>query len=253
MDSRKDEAQEQPTRILWIGGSKGGVGKSMTTLATLDYLLSEGTRVLLVECDNANPDVYRAYGELVPTERMDLDEADGWIHLVNICEAHARSTVVVNTAARNNVAVRRYGQLLDSSLDALGADLQVWWVINRQRDGLELLREFMEVMPQAHVHVIRNGYFGAEHKFELYNLSKLREAVESRGGHSVTLPDLADRVADDIYTQRLSIAGASKVLPIGNRAELQRWRAEARKLLVQLLTSTPKAASGRLYSTPAQA
>jgi hypothetical protein len=80
-----------------------------------------------------------------------LDEADGWIHLVNICEAHACSTVVLNTAARN-VAVRRYGQLLDSSLEALGADLQVWWVI--QGDGLELLREFMEVMPQAHVHVI---------------------------------------------------------------------------------------------------
>ena len=26
--------------IYWVGGSKGGVGKSMLTIATLDYLLA---------------------------------------------------------------------------------------------------------------------------------------------------------------------------------------------------------------------
>jgi Mrp family chromosome partitioning ATPase len=99
MDGRTEETRE-PMQIVWIGGSKGGVGKSMTTFAALDYLLSEGVRVLLVECDNANPDVYRAYKDLVPAERTDLDEADGWIHLVNVCERHPGSTVIVNTAAR---------------------------------------------------------------------------------------------------------------------------------------------------------
>jgi hypothetical protein len=70
---------------------------------------------------------------------------------------------------------------------------------------MELLKEFMEAMPRARVHVVRNGYFGDERKFELYNSSKLRTTVEGQGGKSVTLPDLADRVADDIYTQRLSL------------------------------------------------
>jgi CobQ/CobB/MinD/ParA nucleotide binding domain len=247
MDNGKEQTR-QLTRILWIGGSKGGVGKSMTTFAALDYLLTEGASVLLVECDNANPDVYRAYKDIVPAERADLDEADGWIHVVNVCDAHPGSTVVINTAARNNVAVTRYGQTLDDSLEALGAQLDAWWVINRQRDGLELLKEFMEAIPRAHVHVVRNGYFGDERKFELYNSSKLRAAIESQGGKSVTLPDLADRVADDIYTQRLSIGAACKVLPIGNRAELQRWRGEVRKVLSQLLPGTaaiaPEAKAG---------
>jgi hypothetical protein len=246
MDSRREAAARRSSRILWIGGSKGGVGKSMTTFAALDYLLAEGEELLLVECDNANPDVFRAYHELVPTERADLDEADGWIHLVNLCDGHPQSTVVVNTAARNNVAVSRYGQTLDSSLEALGRELDVWWVINRQRDGLELLKEFMEALPRAQVHVVRNGYFGDERKFELYNSSKLRATVESRGGKSVTLPDLADRVADDIYTQRLSIGAAAKVLPIGNRAELLRWRGEVRKVLSELCAKAPEAAPVRL-------
>ena len=35
--------------VYWIGGSKGGVGKSMVTFATLDYLLERAASVCLVE------------------------------------------------------------------------------------------------------------------------------------------------------------------------------------------------------------
>jgi MinD superfamily P-loop ATPase len=55
-------------RIYWVGGSKGGVGKSMMTLATLDYLLERGTKVVLVECDTSNPDVWKAYRGQTETE-----------------------------------------------------------------------------------------------------------------------------------------------------------------------------------------
>jgi hypothetical protein len=49
--------------------------------------------------------------------------------------------------------------------NALSAQLYVWWVINRQRDSLKLLKEFMEAMANAQVHVLRNDYFGEEGKF----------------------------------------------------------------------------------------
>ncbi len=222
-------------RIYWVGGSKGGVGKSMMTSATLDYLLEKNEKVLLVDCDTSNPDVWKAYRDLVKAELLDLDDADGWIHLVNTCEAHRDAVIVINTAARNNIAVRQYGQTLDSSLDELGSKLVALWVINRQRDSLELLKEFMDVVTRAEVHVVRNGYFGAEAKFELYHQSKVRELVTSRGGKSVTLPDLADRVADDIYSKRLSLGAAAKTLPIGNRAELGRWRGEVRRMLAEVV------------------
>ncbi len=222
-------------RIYWVGGSKGGVGKSMMTAATLDYLLDRDEKVLLVDCDTSNPDVWKAYRDQVEAELLDLDEADGWIQLVNTCDAHRDAVVVVNTAARNNIAVRQYGRTLDSSLDELGTKLVALWVINRQRDSLELLKEFMDVVTRAEVHVVRNGYFGVEAKFELYNQSKVRELVTSRGGKSVTLPDLADRVADDIYSKRLSLSAAAKALPIGNRAVLGRWRGEVRRVLAEVV------------------
>jgi hypothetical protein len=223
--------------IYWVGGSKGGVGKSMMTVAMLDHLVERGSKVVLVECDTSNPDVWKAYRDHVETELINLDEADGWIHLVNTCDRHPDAVVVINTAARNNLAVKQYGRTLDSSLEELGRPLVALWVINRQRDSLELLREFIDAIPNAAVHVVRNGYFGDEKKFELYNGSKIKEEVEGRGGKSLTLPDLADRVADDIYCRRISVSAAAKELPIGNRAELGRWRGEVRKVLAGVLSS----------------
>jgi hypothetical protein len=203
----------------------------MMTVAMLDHLLERGSKVVLVECDTSNPDVWKAYRDHVETELINLDEADGWIHLVNTCDRHPDAVMVINTAARNNLAVKQYGRTLDSSLEELGRPLVALWVINRQRDSLELLREFIDAVPKAAVHVVRNGYFGDEKKFELYNGSKIREEIEGRGGKSITLPDLADRVADDIYSRRIPLMVAAKELPIGNRAELGRWRGEVRKVL----------------------
>ena len=223
--------------IYWIGGSKGGVGKSMLAIAALDYLLSKGEKVLLVECDTSNPDVWKMYHQEVDdTELIKLDEADGWVDFVNVCQDNPRQIIVVNTAARNNDAVTQYGATLNSSIEELGRPVVALWVINRQRDSMELLRDFVEVIPRASLHVVRNGHFGEERKFELYNDSPIRrDLVEGRGGMSLLLPDLADRVADDLYVKRLSIAKGLKALPLGNRAELGRWRSETRKVLSQVL------------------
>ncbi len=221
--------------IYLIGGSKGGVGKSMVTMAVVDLLVSMEESVLLIESDTGNPDVWKTYKDEVATELIDLDGADGWIELVNLCEGKPDAVVVINTAARNNTGVSSYGQTLNGTLAELKRKLVTLWVINRQRDSLELLKGFMDAIPNTAVHVVRNGHAGEEKKFELYNESKLRKEVEGRGGKSVTFPDLADRVSDDLYSNRLSIAKASTELPLGNRAELLRWRGEVKKALEGLL------------------
>lgn len=210
-------------KIYLIGGSKGGVGKSMVTMALLHHLRDKGEKLLLIESDTSNPDVWKSYRDEIESHTINLDEANGWIELVNLADQYGDATVVINTAARNNQGVSRYGDTLASTLAELSRDLVTFWVINRQRDSLELLKEYTEALPGSAVHVVRNGYFGEEDAFELYNGSKVRKSVEDAGGKSLTFPNLADRVSDDIYTKRLSLAKALAELPIGNRAELRRW------------------------------
>jgi hypothetical protein len=220
--------------IYLIGGGKGGGGKSLVSMGTVDCLLQREEDLLLVDADTSNPDVWKAYKGTVRTELLDLDNADGWIELINVADNNPDSVIVINTAARNNKSVSAYGPILSDTLPELRRKLVTLWVINRQRDSLELLKEYMDAIPDTVVHVVRNGYFGEERKFELYNGSKRRALVEERGGLSLTFPDLADRVSDDIYSKRMNIALAAKELPLGNRAELHRWRAAVKSMLEQL-------------------
>ncbi|KNH09810.1 MOBD protein [Candidatus Burkholderia brachyanthoides] len=217
--------------IYFVGGSKGGVGKTAVSIGMIDTLQERSEKIVVIVSDTSNPDVYKMYKDEVKTELINLDEADGWIDLVNLCHDQSDAVVVVNTAARNNKGVGTYSATLSNTLAELNRKLVTLWVINRQRDSFELLKEYMEALSNTTVHVVRNTHYGEERKFELYNTSKMKKAVEDAGGKSLNFPDLADRVADDIYSKRLSVAKGLQDLPIGNRAELTRWRTEVRKVL----------------------
>ena len=221
--------------IYVVGGSKGGVGKSLVTMALVHYLKENDEQVFLIDADTSNPDVLKSYEEEVTCKLVNLDDADGWIQFVNICDEHRESVVVVNTAARNNVGVAQYGGTLSKSLDELQRNLVTLWVINRQRDSLELMQDYVEAIGNSTLHVVKNGYFGADAKFELYNGSDVRKAVERKSGRSVLFPDMADRVSDALYSDRLSIAKAWRTMPIGNRAELRRWLEEVNKIFPGLV------------------
>ncbi|WP_322084845.1 protein mobD [Burkholderia sp. BCC1972] len=225
-------ARQNPP-IYMVGGSKGGVGKSFVTLALVDYLQRTDINVVLVETDTSNPDVMKAVHAEIECASCNLDDVSGWIDFVNFCDTHRDAIVVVNTAARSQAGVEQYGGTLASALDELARRLVVLWVINRQRDSLELLLKFGATFPNAITHVVRNGYFGSPDKFTLYRDSQLRNAVEAQG-QSLDFPDLADRVADELRSQRLSVGRAAQTMHIGERAELLRWRAISGTMFAKL-------------------
>jgi len=210
--------------IIIVSGSKGGVGKSLTSMALLDYYLLNHKYLKLIDADVNNPDVFRCYGAQTDGEVLDLNDVEGWIRLVNLCDASPYKAVVVNTPAQSNMAVGKNASILLDSLAELARPLITLWVINRQRDSLEMLKDYMTYMNGGMIHVVCNGYFGEEYKFELYNTSTIRETVTTLGGKSLFLPDLADRVTDELYGKRTTLAEAAQQFKLGDRAELQRWR-----------------------------
>ncbi len=210
--------------IILVSGSKGGVGKSLTTMALMDYFSTNHKYVKLIDADVNNPDVFRCYGRITTGEVLNLDDVEGWIQLVNTCDAMPFKAVVVNTAAQSNVAVGKHASLLVNSLRELARPMVTLWVINRQRDSLELLNEYMGHVNGGVIHVVCNGYFGDAKKFELYEKSSIRQAVAAQGGKSLFLPDLSDRVTDELYSKRITLAEAALQFKLGDRIELQRWR-----------------------------
>lgn len=207
-----------------IGGSKGGVGKSFVSIGLIDFLTqSKGKDVQLIETDTSNADVAKVFSNDTSVEitPLKLDSSDGWIELVNILEKSGKDTII-NTAARSIEGIEKYSSTLTNVLAELTLDICSFWVINRQRDSLELLKMYSQCFPGT-LHVVRNSYFGGPEKFDLYAASSLKKELASRG-ETIDFPDMADRVADEIYSKRLSVVKALEEMPLGNRAELMRWR-----------------------------
>jgi MinD-like ATPase involved in chromosome partitioning or flagellar assembly len=221
--------------IFLIGGGKGGVGKSLMSMTVVDYLSYTERSPFLVETDTSVPDVYKTYQAETGGELVNLDEREGWIELVNLVESRPESTFVINTGARNQTGVANFGKTLSKALPQLKRKLVVFWLIDRKRESLELLSDFLEAIPDADVHVVRNMYLGTEKKFELYNSSKMRAAIEKNGGRSLNFPEVADRVTDAMNKSRLTIAKAASDLPLGDRMELERWRDECKTVLSEVI------------------
>jgi MinD-like ATPase involved in chromosome partitioning or flagellar assembly len=221
--------------IVLIGGGKGGVGKSLFSMAVVDFLGGTGREPFLVETDTSVPDVFKTYKGTIDGELVNLDEREGWIDLVNLVEARPDDTVVINTGARNQTGVTNFGRTLRKALPVLDRKLVVFWLIDRKRESLELLSDFAEALPEAEIHVVRNMYLGAETKFELYNASKMRAEIEKVGGKSLNFPELADRVTDAMNKGRLTIAKACGELSLGDRMEVERWRDECKELLSEVI------------------
>jgi hypothetical protein len=221
--------------LILVGGGKGGVGKSLFSMAVVDFLESTKEAPFLIETDTSVPDVFKTYRETIEGELVNLDEREGWIELVNLVESRPESTIVINTGARNQAGITNFGRTLRKALPELKRELGVFWLIDRKRESLELLSDFSKALPEARVHVVRNMYLGAESRFELYNASNMRAAIEKAGGMSLNFPELADRVTDAMNKGRLTIAKACKELSFGDRIEVERWRDECREMLLEVI------------------
>ena len=230
--------------IFMVGCSKGGVGKSIVCAALVDYLSAiRGEKVYLIESDTSNPDVGRTYFKLVdgaqriPGGAFDLDEAEGWVNLIDAAEQYPDHNIVVNSAARNGKGIASYVGLLANSLRDLNREVVTFWVINRERDGLELCKKYMEMVPFGVLHIVCNGYYGDVEKFELYSNSKLKGIVEEQV-KSLYFHELNDMVCDIIRNNNIPAADAledKERFSLGKRTVLTRWRERYRQMFDEVI------------------
>ena len=208
------------SNIYFVGGCKGGTGKSMLANGLLHYLLEKNKQVALVETDTSNPDVAYAYAKEIPVRNLDLDKKEGWLDLITFCDEHAGKDIVINTGARNEAGMKAFHKIFSDSMKQQHFNIVMFWVINANLDSVNLVRNFMDIMPEAKLHIVKSGVFGNEDDFEIYEGSEAKKMIEAAGGQSGYMYKLANRVVTRFYNQSESIGAMKKTMTIGDRAEL---------------------------------
>ena len=105
--------------LYFIAGGKGGVGKSIVSMLLIDFLTQFlKKKVLLIESDTSNPDVGKTFvnNEDVEVIFLPLDDADGWIELVNY-SAESEKDIVINSAARSIEAIEKFQEVLKNFIE----------------------------------------------------------------------------------------------------------------------------------------
>ncbi|THU05133.1 mobilization protein [Lampropedia puyangensis] len=185
--------------IHFIGGEKGGVGKSVVARILAQYMIDKAIPFRAFDSDKSHGALLRYYADYASPVVLDVYEnVDAVLETV---AQEPEQRVLVDLAAQT------YDQLwkwfADSAVvdvaQELGIDLHYWHVMDAGADSVRLLEQLLnENESGIKLVVVLNDIRGD--KFELFEKSGLRERAIGRGAqfvHLRRLPDVTMRKIDD--------------------------------------------------------
>jgi hypothetical protein len=166
--------------IHFIGGEKGGVGKSVVARVVAQYLIEKGVPFVGFDSDRSHGALTRFYaGYAAPVALETYESLDG------IVEAAAQDPdrrILVDLAAQSNEPLVRWMEdsgLLDTAGE-LGVSLSYWHVMDSSKDSVALLEKLLDRFgDRVNYVLVRNEVRGAD--FDLLERSgQLKRALALR-------------------------------------------------------------------------
>ena len=176
------------TRIHFVGGEKGGVGKSVLARLLAQYYIDRGRPFSAFDADLSHGALVRYYNDYAqPVDLARFESADRIAELA----AESGEDVIVDLAAQASRSLDRW--MDETGLLELGAELGVsivlWHVMDDGSDSVRLLGEMLDTHGRGPRYVVvRNRGRGGD--FGLFDTSEERARAESLGALILDLPGL---------------------------------------------------------------
>jgi len=202
--------------IHFIGGEKGGVGKSVVARLCAQYCIDRQLPFLALDADGSHGALLRFYGDYTrPVDLTDFESVDQILALA--IEADRR--VLVDLPAQSD---RLVGAWVDEAgiLDlAAESDVEVvfWHVIDDGKDALvTLARLLARHGDKARYVVVKNA--GRGKSFDLFQQAPVRAEAERLGASVLELPELNSAVMQKIDRWDASFWAAAQGTAAGPEA-----------------------------------
>lgn len=176
------------SRVHFIGGEKGGVGKSVVARLLAQYWIDRAIPFTAFDTDRSSGALLRCYSAY--TTPIDVTQMEQLDQIVGAIEDSVEE-VIVDLAAQTEAGLEAWLSAAEvpSLLQRLGHPLWFWFVIDDGKDSIRLLSSFLDrADPSCHIVCIRNQ--GCGQNFELFREAKLEDRVLQAGGRVIDLPAL---------------------------------------------------------------
>ncbi|MFP4031319.1 MAG: hypothetical protein ACLFTV_07135 [Desulfococcaceae bacterium] len=203
--------------IHFIGGGKGGVGKSVMARVLAQYHIDRKEPVVGFDTDRSHASFTRFYADYASPVLIDRFES-----LDAILEGFEEApdpTAIVDLAAQSFAPVSQW--ILESDLfeaaRELNVDVTLWHVMDDGRDSVQLLGKLLDTFGSRPDYVVvRNEGRGAD--FSAFEDSEEKARAKERDAKFMTLPRLHDATMRKIDRLNSSFWAAVNNKGRGNRA-----------------------------------
>ena len=185
------------SQIHFIGGEKGGVGKSLVARLLAQYCIDRELPFVAFDTDRSHGALLRFYGAY--TSPASVDDQDSLDRIVEAAAEVPERRVLVDLAAQTQEPMRRWadGAGLADLAGEIGLGLTWWHVMDAGRDSTDLLGALLDALPAGmKLVLVKNEVRGD--KFDLLESSGLLERVAAVGAQVVSLRKLPESTMQKI-------------------------------------------------------
>jgi len=195
------------SHIHFIGGEKGGVGKSLVARVLAQYFIDRGLPFVGFDTDRSHGALLRFYGGYAAPAVIDRE--DSLDRIVEAAVGDPQRRVLVDLAAQTQPALVAW--IEDSGVlsmaEELGVALTYWHVMDAGRDSVDLLAELLDQFgARLGLVLVLNEIRGDS--FDLLAASGQLERAQSLGAKTVRLRRLHDATMQKIDGQSTSFWAA---------------------------------------------
>lgn len=213
-------------RVHFVGGEKGGVGKSLTARLLAQYFIDSGAAVVGFDSDRSHGTFSRFYGEY--TSPLRVDDYESLDAIIDAAEQRPDREIVVDLAAQTSSYLAKWitDSVVFEIFDELGYDIFFWHVMDDGFDSTQLLDEVLDRHHHERLSFVVVQNLGRALDFEGFRQSHAcRRAVE-RHARFLTLNRLEPKLVQKIDFNSFSFwAGANNTaaMSIVERKRVGAW------------------------------
>ncbi len=197
--------------LNFIGGEKGGVGKSVVARLLAQYFIDKGRPFTGFDTDRSHTSFTRFYADYASP--VVVDTYEGLDRIASVFEEPPvegkQKSVIVDLAAQTAAPLARW--VKDSDLlpliGEMGVMVNFWHIADAGKDSVDLLNRLVNTYsPGPNFIVVRN--LGRSSDFSQLDESSALKKALAMGGCVVTLPQLHEASMRKIDRQNASFWGA---------------------------------------------
>ena len=196
------------TRLHFIGGEKGGVGKSVVARLLAQYFIDRTIPFLGFDTDKSHGSLRRFYTDF--TEPVAIDSYEGLDRIVEAAAEQPERRIIVDLAAQTHRFLTQWMEdsgLLEVS-NEIGVALTYWHVVDSGRDSADLLAKLLDQFGgRLPLVVVLNEVRGGD--FTILESSGALARAKELGATAIGIRRLQDTTMQKIDAHNTSFWAAS--------------------------------------------